>query len=671
MPNIHYQHVEMSNAPDFLTQFKASLIKDDVDIITFAESEDYLGLPLYPRQRTLLKIMFLQDFDEYDLKVIKEWSDESGEVTMVPRLMDRIEYLKANDYPHFRTVQLVGGRRSGKGYMTAIAIAYKAYLMTQEENPGKKFGIAEGKDIYFSIVADSLDQAKAHQFGDAANAILSCKPLLEQGLLGRPIAESISIKTPADVRREMALKSHGVRNDRDLATLKIKAFGTNSKTIRGSASLMFIFDEMAHLISGESRMSDDELWKASIPSLAQFKNQSMVFANSSPYTKTGRFFELYNQAFAFDPKDDPTGTILYPDHFMLQFPSWEMYKDWDKDANKSGALIVDPKYDPILAREEQSDPESFKVEYRAQFAEVIDAYLKPEMVDRMFDPNWNAQWLGRKLEPQAGAAGYMRYKGHGDPASVNANFGVAVGHVEEILNEETGVTEPHVVFDFIDAFYPEDFKDPNQPDQPGTIDWLTVVPTITEMINAFRPYEFTFDQFDSSMAIQQLQDNLRRMGIGDTNVYSKFATPKVNERRWANFKAALNLGRVHAPHPDAFNPLARVNSIDLSRHELKYLQLKNGRVEKQSIGPIQTKDIADCIAEVVDALIGDAIAGGTYNALNQAPQFGAQGGFFIGKGNTESFGELGGWYQRSGGDVRGMIGKPFAPERGMRRPRKR
>lgn len=662
----------MANAPDFLTQFKSNLIKDDVDVITFAESEKYLGLPLFPRQRTLLKIIFLEELDDYDKKIIAEWDAEGGEVKIVPRLMERLEYLKAHNYPHFRTIQLVGGRRSGKGYMTAIAIAYKTYLMTQEENPAKKFGIAEGKNIYFSIVADSLDQAKAHQFGDAATAVLSCTPFLENNLIGRPIAESISIKTPADVRRELALKSHGVRNDRDIASLIVKAFGTNSKTIRGSASMMFVFDEMAHLIAGESRMSDAELWKASIPSIAQFKNQAMIFANSSPYTKTGKFFELYEQAFETDPKDDPEGKIMYPDHFLLQFPSWEMFRDWDLDGDKhaAGALIVDPKFDPILAREEQADPESFKVEYRAQFAEVIDAYLKPEMVDRMFDPQWNTRWLQRKLEPQAGAAGYMRYKGHGDPSSVNANFGIAVGHVEEILNEETNITEPHVVFDFIDAFYPEDFKDPEQPDQPGTIDWLTVVPTITELINAFRPYEWTFDQFDSSMAIQQLQSNLRNAGIGDTNVYSKVATPKVNERRWANFKAALNLGRVHAPHPDTFNPMATMNSIELGRNELKYLQVKNGRIDKQTIGPVHTKDIADCIAEVVDALIGDSIAGGTYGALSSAPQFGAQGGFFIGKGNTDSFGEFGGWYQRTGGDMRGMIGAPFDPARGQRKPRR-
>ena len=252
--------------------------------------------------------------------------------------------------------------------------------------------------------------------------------------------------------------------------------------------------------------------------------------------------------------------------------------------------------------------------------------------------------LGRTIVPTNGAIGYMRYKGHGDPSSVGANFGLAIGHVENIINPDTGVKEDHVVFDFIDAFYPDDFKDPKYPDRPGTIDWLQVVPVITELINRFRPYEFTFDQFDSTMAIQQLTHNLANLGLQETIVGSKVATAPLNDRRWRNFRAALNLGRVHAPHPDTFSSVATHNSIELSRNELKFLQEKNGRVDKQSIGPIRTKDIADCIAEVTDALIGDTI-GVTAGNLDAGFQFGAQHGYTgISAGNTQQFPELAEYY---------------------------
>lgn len=625
--------------PDLIEQFSSAIIREKVDIITFAESPRFLGRRLYPRQKTLLKILFLQDLDEYDKAVIAEWQRDDGETMVVPQLEKRIKYLKEHNYPHFRTVQLVGGRRSSKGFLTGICIAYKVYLMTLYDDVHEQFNLPSGKEIYFSIVADSLDQAKAHQFSDAQDAIIDVQPFQKNRLFGKSLAESISVNTPGDIRRVADLRASGMKLDRDMASLVVKAHGTNSKTIRGSASMMFVFDEMAHLVAGESRMSDEELWKAAIPSVQQFREQGMLFANSSPYQKIGKFFELYEQAMELDPPEE--GEPVYPDHFLLKFPSWELYKDWEK-FNLPMPQVLTPEEDPILRREEQADPDSFRVEYRAQFAEVISAFLRPEMVDRMFDPQYNESILGRELRPTTGAVASFRYKGHGDPASVAANFGIAIGHMEEVENTDTGIIEPHVVFDFIDAFYPEDFKDPNFPDQPGTIDWLEVVPTITTLIANFRPFEWTFDQFDSSMAIQQLQENLRAANIQDTLVYEKFATPKLNERRAKNFRAALNLGRVHAPHPETFNPIATRNSIELVRNEFKYLQEKNGRVDKQSIGPVRTKDIADCMMEVVDALIGDAISPG-YGGLG-SPALGNQvspAGLMY--GNTSNFSELSEW----------------------------
>jgi hypothetical protein len=160
------------------------------------------------------------------------------------------------------------------------------------------------------------------------------------------------------------------------------------------------------------------------------------------------------------------------------------------------------------------------------------------------------------------------------------------------------------------------------------------------------------------MAIQSLVKNLAGMNVADTLVYEKTATEKANERRAKNFRAALNLGRVHAPHPDTFNPIATKNSIALGRDELKYLQEKNGKVDKQKIGPVRTKDIADCIMEVTDALIGDSISPNIVG-MNTTAAFGAQGGFNIGQlGNTDQFTELAGWYSdRSKGKAPRMPGR--------------
>jgi hypothetical protein len=675
----------MFEAPNLLDQFRVALVKDQCGIIEFAESPKYLGRKLYPRQRTLLKIIFLEDLDDYDRKVIAEWESgmsapgswpqENG-CQIAPKLEERIKYLKSMGAPHFRVVQLVGGRRSSKGFLTATCIAYKTFLMTQIDNVSEHYGIAKSKDVYFSIVADSLDQAKAHQFSDAYDAVLDCQAFIDRRLIGVPKAESISVNTPYDLRRLAGLRASGVKIDNSAASLHIKAFGTNSKTIRGSASIVFAFDEMAHLISGESKLSDGELWKAAIPSVNQFREDGLIFANSSPYQKTGKFYEIYEQAIelAEDQNGDKTGDPVYPDYFMLQFPSWELYRDWD-DFRMLQPPAEPPEVSSIMASEERADPDAFRVEHRAQFAEVVNAFLRPEMIDRMFDPVFNEEILGNAPIPTHGAVSFMRYKGHGDPSSTGpANFGLAVGHVVEIDNKETGITEPHVVFDFIDAFYPDDFYDPDNPDQPGTIDWLQVIPQITELINDFRPFEWTFDQFDSTYPIQQLRKNISQLGV-DTMVYEKTATNTDNYKRAKNFRQALNLGRIHAPHPSTYPRMSTRNPIELGQNELKFLQetkTAHGlpKVEKQSIGPVRTKDIADCLMEVVDALIGDSINADFAN-LSEGPVFGAQGGYGIGKGNTAKFPELDALFGRTGPQHRDDVftpGKPIAmPGRGIRR----
>jgi hypothetical protein len=362
----------MSSGLDLLEIFNTNLLTEKISIVEFAESDEFCNRPLYPRQKVLLKILFLEELDGYEEDVLDEWiksSKEGGEVTIAPRIRERIEYLRANDAPHFRQIQLVGGRRSSKGFLTGLAMSKKLYELTRIDNVSAYYGIPRGKEIYFSIVADSLDQAKAYQFSDVAGTLVECKPLLDQKLLNKILAESVSVYTPFDKMRLKTLQKAGADIAKDLAPLIVKAFGTNAKTIRGQATISFCFDEMAHLLPGESRMSDEQLYTAVKPSLQQFKKDALIFFNSSPYTKTGKFYDIYEQALTIelpdgslmiiDPteEDDVEGIPAFPDLFMLRFPSWELYKDWERVSGKfASAIIVDPKYDTILAQDERTDP---------------------------------------------------------------------------------------------------------------------------------------------------------------------------------------------------------------------------------------------------------------------------------------------------------------------------
>lgn len=642
---------------DLIRQFGQGLVKKKVGIIEFAESDQFCNKPLYPRQRVLLKLIFLEELDGYEEDVLTEWiksTDEGGEVRIAPKIRERMQMLRDRNYPHFTTIQLVEGRRSGKGYMTGAAIAKKVYDMVQLENPPAHYGIAEGENIYFSIVADSQDQAKKFQFKDARNWILDCRPL--QDYVGEPLAESLPIFTPADLKRVDSLKDRRINAGKALASLRVEAFAKNARTIRGQAAIMWVFDEMAHITPGESHISDEELFTAAEPSLAQFKQDAIIFANSSPYQKIGKFYDLYEQSQALD-----SDLILYPTIFMMQSPSWEMYKDWEREAKWSGAVMVSPDWDSTVPgvleerQKERANPEKYRVEYRSQFAEVMNAFLDPSKVDQMFDPVWSQTTIGKTLTTRRmGTIEYV-YKAHGDPSTVGANFGFAIGHIEKVLEtNEAGETveAPHVVFDLIDAFYPEDFPD-------HTIDWLEILPVFTDYINHFRPYEFTFDQFNSAAPIQMLQSQAQKLGVWDTQIFMKPGTVPQNRKRAHNFKAALNLGRVHAPHPSQSIQGGR-NSLELARNELKFLVEKAGRIEKQDLGPVQTKDMADCVMEVVDALIGESLMADS-DFLNQHMELGAWSGYSL--GNRTSGGEadpFANFYQNGPATV-------YNPARGIKR----
>lgn len=89
-----------------------------------------------------------------------------------------------------------------------------------------------------------------------------------------------------------------------------------------------------------------------------------------------------------------------------------------------------------------------------------------------------------------------------------------------------------------------------------------------------------------------------------------------NWERAENFKVGLNQNWIHAPE------------YDLAELELRYLQLKNGKVVKQETGPVQTKDIADCLMEVAWTILGEQVRNWTHGALsNFSPSAMAAGGF--------------------------------------------
>jgi hypothetical protein len=607
------------------------------DPITFTISPAYLNRPnLYPRQATLLKIIFLRDdlFTDYDHAVIDEWEAqfaETGDEGICPQIRERIRFLKALGARWFKEVLLVLGRRAGKGHVSAIAMAYVIWHYLAKGDPQEHYGVDRDKKLAVMIFAGKRDQAKTNLYADLANVITGSECYTPY--INSDQAEKLSIYVPNDFLRIAALAEKGLKSGRDLASLEVLPKESTMMAGRGPASCVLAFDEMAHVVNAGSNRSAEEVYGASTPSLDQFGQDAFIVEPSSPYQMTGQFYTNYQACIAVE---EDTGAPQRPNMLMLQLPSWSIYYDWDSaprlplfppgftgdlgeyaDAPAPGFKPLKgaiQTFDRDMELLERANPEAFAVERRSHFATVVDAYLRKDRVDAVFAP-WAARRPGYgppQLEMQTRGILAITYKGHADPSKSNCNFALAVGHVEWVPkphHEQAAVIEAamrlgavppehllndgHVVFDLLKHWEPGDFPG-HIVDYDEISEWI-----FDNVIEVFYPEDFTFDQFNSAQTIQQLNRRVKAARLPkNVTVYEKTATASHNWKRYETLKTAINLGRVHAPE------------YELAQAELQFLQ-KPPNVDKvvcPSIGPVQTKDVADAMGEVTYSLIGDQIA---------------------------------------------------------------
>lgn len=588
---------------------------DIPDPITFTVSPDWLDRPnLYPRQATLLKVIFLRDdlFTDYDHAVIDAWEAtfaRTGNEGICPDIRGRIRTLRILGAKWFAEVLLVLGRRAGKGHISAIAMAYVIWHYLAKGDPQGYYGVDRDKQLAALIFAGKRDQAKANLWGDLANMITG-GPCFAPYVNANQ-AEKVSLYAPHDFVRLAKLASRGLTTDRDQASIVILPKESTLMAGRGPASCIIGFDEMAHVVAAGANRSAEEVWTAATPSLDQFKQDSFIIEPSSPYQMTGQFYANYEASLA---RDEETGELERPDILMVQLPSWSIYEDWEEAPDipllppaftgDLGEYAEAPhprfpqfkgaiqEYDDKMKLLERANPETFAVERRSHFATVVDAYLRSDKVDEMFAP-WQerpAHYGPTQLTMQTQGLLATTYAAHGDPSESNCNFGLAVGHVEAVDTEDGPVK--HVVFDKLHHWDPADFED-------HVIDYDQVCREIfNDVLVPFLPSTFTLDQFNSAQSIQWFNRKVREARFPKSvSVYRETATFEHNWTRAEIFKTALNLGRVHAP------------GYEQAEAELKFLQKPPGqrKVIAPTIGPIQTKDVADCVMEVVQKLIGDEI----------------------------------------------------------------
>ena len=585
---------------DFFEIAKQAL-KTDIDIpdiVTFAESPHFLGRRLYPRQKTLLKLINLEteNMSDYDLEVIDEWTknfDRTGiSIGVSPDVWARVDYLKANGYNHFREVINITGRRGGKGHIGGIMGAYLNWRLIMLDDPQWHYGIDKSKDIYMFCVATNILQAKQFQFADLSNTIIDAECF-------RPyIAEAkeyfLALRTPADVRRIAAFEARGIRPQRLIASVRNMAVTSNSKASRGAAAFGVMFDEFAHMLVGTAGpRTSDEVYNAITPALDQFGKDGFIYVPTSPFTKVGKCYELYENS--LQVLED--GSPAFPDMMMAQLPSWGPYEDWDDPRATGGfAFRAAPQtYDDAMKRLQMREPDAFKVERLSQWAEVTNAYLNPKIVERMYDPFKDATGELRYLEEQEMGTMAFIYQGHCDPSKSNANTAAMICHVEAIPDLEDGEIWYHVIVDWQKVWNPEDYPE-------HQVDYEEIEEALVEQISKFSTLKvFSFDQYGGFVTLPRLKKRLKQLNPPHKAIVKEEQfQDRSNDKRAERFKSALGMNWVHS-YRDNFGD----NGTSLLEQELKFLQEVNGRVKKQDFGPVQTKDLADCLMVCVDRLLED------------------------------------------------------------------
>lgn len=533
----------------------------------------------------------------YDLDVIEEWQNNffggDHRIGVPPDVWDRVEYLKSNGYNHFREILNITGRRGGKGHIGGIIGAYQNWKLIQLDDPQWYYGIERSKELYLFVVATNLQQAKAYQFADFANTVLNAKCF--QPYLAVAKEYYIALRTPADMRRIAEMQKSKIPIERLIASLRNVAVTSNSKSSRGAACFQVIFDEFAHMLLGTAGpRTSDAVYNAITPALDQIGKDGIIYIPTSPYTKVGKCYELYESS--IQRNDD--GSPAFPNMLTIQLPSWGPYEDWDDPRATSGRhfrgapQLLDDRMKALQRRE----PDVFKVERLAQWAEVIDGYLATEMVDRMFEPFYDHKIDGmRKLEQQDRGLLKWMYWGHADPSKAQKNFAIAFGHTEPIKDEETGEVWDHVMIDWMHVWKPGDYEDHQIP-------YDQIEKEIANMLEKFPTMKvFSYDQYGAFVTIPRMRIKAREKKLNVRIVEEKF-THQSNTKRAEVFKAALGLNWVHA-YRDSLGP----DGSSLLEMELKFLQEKNGKVVCQSVGPIQTKDLSDCVMVVAHQLLAEQL----------------------------------------------------------------
>jgi hypothetical protein len=368
-------------------------------ILEYIESDWGLGMRLFPAQRFIVKLYYFIELDdvlpEEDWLRIKIRDVLTGEVKYTLTEKEYLQFLynegrcnlKEQDHER-RELLLALGRRSGKTALSGIFASYEVYRLLNLYNPQAYYGLPNGNRIQIISVATDKDQAGI-LFNEVAGHLAKCEYFIPYQ--ANNTQSQVNFRTPYDIDQfGSTYRENGkFTSFSGKASVRLTFRGATGKGLRGAGNIVIIMDEFAHFLD-TGPASAEEIYKAVTPSAAAFspkdpKNpmlpiggkESRIICISSPLGKSGRFYELFDQAMR--------GGKGSENMLAIQSPTWEI--------NPTVPLSD-------LQQAYYADAVAFSGEYGAQFNDQLVGWIeRQEDLLACVDSNLRPIHAGRPRMP--------------------------------------------------------------------------------------------------------------------------------------------------------------------------------------------------------------------------------------------------------------------------------
>lgn len=424
---------------------------------------------------------------------------------------------------HFTELLLCAGRKGGKSVTTSIIPLYEVFRLLLTDNLHKKYNLIPDQPIYIMCVSTSYEQA----LGVIFQYICS----LAQG------SWYLSDQIVNITKEEIEFNKR----------IKIRCQPCSSRSGLGFPTWMNIYDEHAHMLTRQGNAAGDVVYDALQPNLKVFKGDGRSVTISTPAGMEGIFWDLFSTGEPIDVKQhcDTHGANKW--RCCFQYATWELNSSYTENH-------------PEMVKEKLADPANFDMQYGALFSTILQAALQPNAIDDCAIGNQIDENLIDKVTPRAIVL---------DPATVGADYAVAMGHLSESPKKDM------VIIDLIKTF---------EGSHKTPVNIGNVEDYARMLCRNFNILYIGVDQHQSSDTIQKFQ--AEGLPIHLTNI-----TPKYNMDMYSELFRRINTKHIIFPN----DPVEGMKA----KEQLRFLQKKYvGWGFKVEAARGHLDDVADCMANL-------------------------------------------------------------------------